>query len=88
VFEFKGNTILCQAIVKILGMRKNSKLSEIPPCSLEIDYRGIKLVNHAQDNEVSYSLLSLSSTTVVGSEIISCSLPFANDVIKMIFSVF
>ena len=52
VFEFTGNTVLCQAIATILRMRSNSKLSEIPPCSLEIDYRGIRLVDHGQENEV------------------------------------
>ena len=60
VFKFKGNTILCQAIAKILSMRNNSKLSEIPPCTLEIDYRGIRLVNHAQENEVGYKWVNFS----------------------------
>ena len=52
MYEFKGNTVLCQAIAKILSMRNSSKLSELPPCSLEINYRGIRMVDHAQENEV------------------------------------
>ena len=50
--EFKGNTILCQAVAKILSTRSNTKLSELPPCSLEINYRGIRMVDHAQESEV------------------------------------
>ncbi|XP_028397026.1 JNK-interacting protein 1-like [Dendronephthya gigantea] len=51
VREFKGNTVLCQAIANVLRLRNNSKLSEIPPCTLEIDYRGIQLIDHAQESE-------------------------------------
>lgn len=52
VHEFKGNTVLCQAIANVLSLRNNCKLSEISLCSLEIDYRGIQLVDHAQESEV------------------------------------
>ena len=74
VFEFKGNAVLCQAMAKILSMRNSGKSHEIRPCTLEIDYNGIRLVDHAQENEVcpctvfyiNFSfVLSLCMTTVI-----------------------
>lgn len=55
-------SLLCFYFYKIVNERKNCRLSEIPPCSLEVDHRGIRLVDHAQENEVNlYQILFLIS---------------------------
>ena len=38
--------------IYIVGFTCEEKYTDIPPCSLEIDHMGIRLVDHAQENEV------------------------------------
>lgn len=52
VFELKGINVLQEAITKILSLRTKNKLHDWSPCTLEIDERGIRLIDHAQENEV------------------------------------
>ncbi|XP_046844689.1 JNK-interacting protein 1-like isoform X2 [Xenia sp. Carnegie-2017] len=51
VFVLKGINVLQEAITKILSLRTKNKVHDWSPCTLEIDERGIRLIDHAQENE-------------------------------------